>query len=158
MSMRGRGRGIKWIRDHVGYAGNGCLIWPMSRNKETGYSQFGFEGDILYVHRYMCEMTSGPAPTPHHEAAHSCGNGSGGCAHPLHLSWKTISENNLDCRVHGTQARNPAGRRGKLTDAQVVKIKSLEGRKTQAAIAIQFNVSRPTIRDIFSGRSRADVR
>jgi len=153
---RGRGKTIRWILANVSYNGDKCLIWPYSRLK-NGYGNFGYLGEMHYAHRYMCELVNGPPPTPEHEAAHSCGRGHDGCAHPKHLSWKTKSGNLLDCRDHGTQVRNRYGNKGKLSREQVLEIKSLKGTKTQDEIAKSFGVSPPTIRDIFSGRSHADV-
>lgn len=157
MSKSGEGVGIAFLRHNLEYDGPSCLIWPMSRNP-NGYGMFGFEGGHYWAHRYMCELVNGPPPTPEHEAAHSCGRGKDGCVHPKHLTWKTPSENALDSREHGTQRRNPYGNAGKLTDAQVAEILSLKGTDTQANIAARFGVSPPTIRDIFSGRSRARPR
>lgn len=150
-----------WLHAHAEHDGAECLIWPFCR-QPTGYGAFGYtengKREMPYAHRYMCELVNGPPPTPTHEAAHSCGNGKGGCVHPKHLSWKTISENNLDCRAHGTHVRCPTGNRGKLTDAQVAEIRSLAGTMTQAAMAARFSVSQPTIRDILTGRSRSKAR
>lgn len=149
---RGQGEGITFLRDHVDYDGEGCLIWPLSRNP-NGYGQLGFEGKSYWAHRMMCELVNGPPPTPDHDAAHSCGRGHDACIHPKHLSWKTRSENLLDCRVHGTQARQFHGAKGRLTDAHVNQIRSLRGKETQAKIAERFGVSTSTIRDIYLGRS-----
>lgn len=154
MSVKGEGKTIQWLRDHVGYSADYCLIWPFCRNP-NGYGQFGYLGEPHYAHRYMCELAHGAPPSPDHEAAHSCGNGHGGCCNPKHLSWKTRSENLLDCRQHGTQARSFHGSRGRLTDEQVQQIRDLKGKKTQAEIAGIFGVSEPTVRDIFLGRSHA---
>jgi hypothetical protein len=157
MSKSGSGVGIAFLRHNLNYEGPSCLIWPMSRNP-NGYGMFGLDGKHLWAHRYMCELVNGPPPTPEHEAAHSCGRGKDGCVHPKHLSWKTISENALDSREHGTQARNPHGNAGKLTEADVAEILSLKGTDTQVNIAARFGVSPPTIRDIFTGRSRSRPR
>jgi len=155
---KGKGKGIQWILAHVDYDGEGCLIWPLSRNPETGYGMFGLNGELLYAHRHMCTLANGPPPSPEHEAAHSCGNGRGGCAHPKHLDWKTPSENALDCRAHGTHLRNTKGSRQTLTDEQVAEIRSLNGEMTQRNIANKFGCSPSTVRDIFSGRSRSRPR
>lgn len=152
MTTKGNGKTIQWLRDHVNYDSDYCLIWPFNRNP-NGYGQLGYLGKSGYAHRMMCEMAHGPAPSPDHEAAHSCGNGHMGCASPKHLSWKTRSENLLDCREHGTQARSCNGNKGRLTEDQVMQIRALKGKKTQAEIAFTFGVSEPTIRDIFLGRS-----
>jgi hypothetical protein len=154
MSVKGKGVAAAFLHHNVSYDGPSCLIWPMSRNV-NGYAQFGFEGETYWAHRFMCELVNGPPPTPEHEAAHSCGRGKDGCVHPKHLSWKTQSENALDSRSHGTQARNPRGPAGKLTAEQVAEILALKGKATQASIAARYGVSPPTIRDIFTGRSRS---
>lgn len=154
MATKGQGKCYQWLIDHQGYEGDYCLIWPFYRNP-NGYGQLGYLGESYWAHRFMCELVKGPPPTPDHEAAHSCGNGAGGCAHPKHLSWKTKSENLLDCSEHGTQARSANGNKGRLTSDQVEGIRALKGKKTQAEIAFTFGVSEPTVRDIFLGRSHA---
>jgi hypothetical protein len=153
-ATKGNGKTYQWLLDHKDHDGDYCLIWPFNRNP-NGYGQLGYLGKTGYAHRMMCELVHGPAPSPNHEAAHSCGNGHMGCAHPKHLSWKTRTENRLDCRMHGTQVRSTHGKRGRLTDDQVMQIKALKGKKTQAEIAFTFGVSEPTVRDIFLGRSHA---
>ena len=154
MATKGNAKTVQWLCDHVKHDGKYCLIWPFYRNP-NGYGTLGFGGKNQWAHRAMCEMAHGPAPSPDHEAAHSCGNGHMGCAHPKHLSWKTRSGNRLDCREHGTHSRHFDGNKGRLTDDQVEGIRALKGKKTQAEIAFTFGVSEPTVRDIFLGRSHA---
>lgn len=139
--MKGRGKGIMWIRDHAGYDGDECLIWPYSRNPETGYGTFGLDGFLYYAHRYMCELVNGPEPSERHQSAHSCGNGHLGCVTPRHLSWKTISENQLDKHIHGT--RRLLDRR--LTTGQVAEVRALKGKMSQYDIARKFGVGRGCI-------------
>lgn len=122
MSNRGSGKTIQWIQDHLSYPHDDwCLIWPFSRTR--GYGQFGYLGKGYYAHRYMCELVHGAAPSPEHQAAHSCGNGVEGCVNPKHLSWKTQSENQLDCRQHGTQAKSYDGISGRLSAEQAHQIR-----------------------------------
>lgn len=153
MSVKGNGKTIQWLRDHIDYDQDYCLIWPFFRNP-NGYGQLGYLGQHHYAHRLMCRLACGEPPSSDHEAAHSCGNGHMGCASPKHLSWKTRAGNLLDCRGHGTQARSRL-KQYRLTDDQVLQIMALRGKKTQSEIAIIFGVSDPTIRDIFLGRSHA---
>lgn len=155
MSTKGNGKTIQWLRDHVGYSEDYCLIWPFFRNP-NGYGQLTYLGKTGWAHRMMCELAHAEPPTPEHEAAHSCGNGHMGCASPKHLSWKTRAGNGLDCREHGTHVRSRSGS-SRLTDAQADQIRVLKGKKTQAEIAFTFGVSEPTVRDIFLGRSHAGV-
>ena len=149
---KGQGAAIKWIRDHVGYAGDDCLTWPFHRNRQNGYGSFGHLGEHYYAHRYMCELVKGPPP-PAHECAHSCGKGHEGCVNPRHLSWKTKSGNLRDCGEHGTSARNLWGRFGRLTKEQVAAIKALKGKETQDKIAARFGISASSVRDIYLGRT-----
>ncbi len=151
---KGNGAGIRFLREHVNDADGECLIWPMYRNP-NGYGNLGFEGNMLWAHRLMCEMANGPPPASDSEAAHSCGRGKDGCVHPRHLSWKSPSGNALDCRRHGTQVRSVHGVGGRLSKEAVAEIRMLRGQMTQAEIAAKFKVSAPTIRDIFYGRSHS---
>lgn len=144
-TKRGEGAAARFLHENVGYAGEECLTWPFA-TLPTGYGNFGHLGEHHYAHRYMCELVKGPPPSPIHEAAHSCGRGKFGCVDPP-------TENALDSRAHGTQARNPWGPMGKLTKNQIAEIWALKGRKTQAEIAAQFGVSASTIRDIYLGRT-----
>lgn len=141
---KGKGLAIAFIRDHVGYTSDDCLIWPFSTNG-TGYGRLGFEGNGYYAHRLMCQMAKGEAPSDQHEVAHSCGNGMKGCVNPKHLDWKTRSENQLDRRRHGTHATSTSGPRGKLTSAQKMEILSLKGKMPQRKIAAKFGVHFETI-------------
>jgi len=118
------------------------------------YGMFGLNGEFLYAHRYMCELVNGPAPSPEHHAAHSCGRGADGCVHPKHLSWKTQLENERDKAGHGINAwthRN--GVRHKLTEEQVAEIRSLEGKKTIYELERMFGVTRSNIRKILQRKT-----
>ena|SRR5690349_2095960 len=150
---KGNGKGITWLRANVAYNGDGCLTWPFSRNRQTGYALFGVDGKMVYAHRWMCEAIHGPAPSPKHEVAHSCGRGHHGCCDPRHVSWKTKSENMLDSVRHGTYRRNPHGNRGRLKLRDVERIRRLRGKLTQQELGDMFGVSDSTIRDIYRGHT-----
>lgn len=150
--MSGKGQGARFIHENVNYQGEDCLTFPLVRHS-NGYALVGIAGKSYWAHRYMCELVNGPPPSPDHEAAHSCGRGKFGCIDPRHLSWKTNAENSLDCKEHGTHARNRHGPGGRLTPQQVIDIRAMKGLKRQADIAAMFNISEPTVRDIFLGRS-----
>jgi hypothetical protein len=95
-----------WIRDvALKHDSDDCLIWPFS-GSSNGYGSTVRQGKKLYIHRYICELVRGPAPTPKHHAAHSCDNGPGGCVNFKHLSWKTSAENQLD-RFRGPRRKVP---------------------------------------------------
>lgn len=143
---------LKWLHWHAeNYRADFCLVFPFYRNP-NGYGQFGLDGKTAYAHRYMCELMNGPAPSPDHEAAHSCGNGDGGCASPVHLSWKTRSQNRLDALAHGTGVRQNRGGKGSLTFEQVAEIRELKGKMLQREIAEKYKISEPRIRAIFANK------
>jgi hypothetical protein len=154
---KGNGKAIAWVREHAAHQGDECLVWPFCRDGKNGRGRIGYLGKQTWAHRFMCEFVYGPAPSPEHEAAHSCGKGHEGCVNPKHLEWKTKSDNQRDRAKHGTKARATWGMRGKLTPEEVAAIRVLKGRTTQDAIAKLFGVTDTTIRDIFSGRSRRAV-
>jgi transposase-like protein len=143
--VTGDSRGARWIKAHLDYSEpDWCLYWPFSKN-ENGYGLFGERS--TKVHRIMCEYRNGPAPESQPEAAHSCGNGHLGCVNPMHLSWKSRSENLKEMYQHG---RKPM--RYKLTPAKVDEIRALKDRARPDEIARQFGVTQSTIREIHAGR------
>jgi hypothetical protein len=144
----GKGKGITFLREHMADEDGECLIWPLSRHP-TGYGTFGYEGKQPYAHRFMCELVNGPAPSPEHEAAHSCSRGHEGCVHPKHLSWKTRSGNQRDRYRNGAK-RGWKGRR-KITEEQAGEILRLKDVETVTALAKRFGVSRANIYQIHQG-------
>jgi hypothetical protein len=149
---KGKSACQKWLDDHAGYKGDGCLIWPFSGPR--GYGHFKCNGKRSYAHRYMCTLIHGDPPSDKHQASHSCGRGHEGCVHPLHLSWKTQSENQLDRRIHGTTKRNGNGWAGKVTIAQAEEIRRLAPKKTQDELAGIFGTSRGNIQFILNGQTK----
>ncbi|MHC2163092.1 hypothetical protein [Bradyrhizobium ottawaense] len=142
----GNGATARWIRAHFDYSETDwCLLWPFGRN-ENGYGLFGDRPKVK-VHRIMCEYRNGPPPEKQPEAAHSCGNGHLGCVNPMHLSWKSRSENLKEMYQQG---RKPM--RYKLTPVQVDEIRALKNRARPDEIAKQFGVTQSTIREIHAGR------
>lgn len=140
---------LLWLQEHVNYDGPDCLIWPWSR-ASTGYGQVPIERRVYRAHRVMCELVNGPAPTPRHEASHSCGRGHDACVHPKHLSWKTRSENRREREIH---QRKPKNFRYKLTPEKADEIRRLAGTMTNTALAEKYGVSRGCIRQIIKGEA-----
>lgn len=139
------GRGARWLVDAIAHHHtDSCLIWPFARNS-AGYGHF-YEGDLhVFAHGRACEMAHGPRPTPHHEAAHSCGKGALGCVAPAHLRWATPSENAMDRALHGTANRGEQHGLHKLSDADVRFIRD-EGRSIGAnTLSEMFGVSASNI-------------
>lgn len=152
----GKGAAIAWVRHHVNYDSDFCLIFPFYRD-QSGYGMLGYNGKQYYAHRLMCEMANGPSPGPGYEATHGCGNGHGGCANPKHLEWKTKVGNRRDSTAHGTGARHHGGSIRSLNEDQIAHMRSLNGQKTHTEIAAMFGVSPPTVRAIFAGKMYAGI-
>lgn len=147
---KGKSNALNWLRSHVLYEGDDCLIWPFGTSR--GYGQVKADGRIRKPHRVMCEWVNGSPPTDKHEAAHSCGNGHRGCVNPNHLSWKTRAENHADAIAHGTAHMNKLGvPRAKLSLTQALEIRSLKGNLSQDKIAERFGVSHSTVAKIHRG-------
>jgi hypothetical protein len=138
---------------HVNHSGDGCLIWPFAVN-DGGYAIVGIGGGKSGpAARKMCELAHGPAPTPKHEAAHSCNRGQEGCIHPQHLSWKTHQENMDDQIIHGTRPKGERCGNARLNADQVREIKAIGRTQYQHDIAQRYGVSTAAISSILRGRT-----
>jgi hypothetical protein len=108
------------------------------------------DGKQSLVHRLACEALRGPPPTPKHQAAHLCGNGHLGCTNPTHTDWKTSRDNCADKLIHGTHNRGERNATSRLTEVDIHKIRSLDGKMRKKDIAALFAVSASTICGIIS--------
>lgn len=131
-----------WLLAHVDFDGESCLTWPFG-GRDNGYGTLVFDGEHLSAHRQMCVLVNGPAPSPAHEAAHSCGKGHEGCVHPKHLSWKTPVENQADKIAHGTDNRGERHPFAMLTEEAVRSIRQRYRPRqvTYAALAAEYGVT-----------------
>lgn len=138
------GEPTRHLKDTVlTYIGDDCLLWPFACC--AGYGAVVLDGRLTLVSRVVCEVMHGPAPTPRHEAAHSCGKGHLGCVTPSHLSWKTPKENQSDRLAHGTHGRGERNSRAKLSAEQVRGIRALRGDYTQSQLSKMFGVTWRTV-------------
>lgn len=131
-----------------------CLIWPFGKSS-GGYGKIWINGRYVIASRYVCELAHGAPPTVEHEAAHSCGRGHEACISPVHLDWKTHTENMADRLEHGTHSRGERNGRAKITEPEAREILALKGIEPPNKLAEKFGVSRPTIAHIHAGRSWA---
>lgn len=126
-----------------------CILWPFAKD-QYGYGRICNKG----AHRIVCEIAHGNAPSPKHEAAHSCGNGNLGCINPKHLRWATHLENHADRAWHGTNNAGETHGASKLTNEAVVVIRELFAKgQSKASIARRFGVCESNIRKIINGKS-----
>lgn len=142
-----KGTLLKWIEDHLSFSGEECLMWPYATDGR-GYGQISYKGKHEKAHIVMCILKHGERPSPKHQAAHSCGQGKRGCAHPEHLRWATQSENELDKALHGTDMRGEKHHNAKLTKSDVLRIRAFPKSVTSKDIAKQFGVTRNAVCDI----------
>lgn len=154
--VSGPGSSSRWIREHLEYSEDEfCLIWPfvweVDHYPKYGKS-VGGERERYVVSRLMCEYRHGPPPSPAHHAAHSCDRGTQGCVNPMHVSWKTPSENQLD-RFKGEAIRSK-----KLTQEQANEIRRLAPTTLPKDLAKRFGVTVRNIRWVVQGKTWNPVR
>lgn len=148
-----KGEALRYLNDVVvGSTATDCIKWPYNL-AGPGYGKVYIAGKSHIVSRVVCERAHGPAPTPKHQAAHSCGNGHLGCVTPAHLSWKTPAENCADRTVHGTQQRGAKQWKAKLTENDVRLIRQLKGTMPQHKIGELFGVAQTTVANVHRGGS-----
>jgi hypothetical protein len=135
-----RGETMAWIKRHVNHRGRKCLIWPFARLPD-GRSHMSRNGKTAIPPRIMCELVHGPAPSPKHHAAHSCGNGHLACVHPRHVRWATSKENADDKILHGTLLRGEDLPQSKLTEDDIHEIRRRSKLEVQKDIAAEFGVN-----------------
>lgn len=118
-------RRIDFIKDALVASCDGCIVWPFAVRKSSGYGAFNVKTagatKNYDIHRYVCEAAYGAPPSPHHVAAHACGNRL--CCNLRHLRWATQLENMADSKGHGT-LRGGGRWRQKMFAAQVAHVRS----------------------------------
>jgi hypothetical protein len=149
---KGSGKSYAWIAAHLDYTGDDCIAWPYHCD-QRGRGRLRHDGKSWHAARLMCVLVNGEPPTPEHQAAHSCGNGDKGCMNPRHLSWKTNSENQIERRQHGTNLTFHYGKRSKLTYAQAVEIRALQGTMSADAVGERYGVHANNIYFIWQGKT-----
>lgn len=110
----------------------------------------------FFVHRLVCELFHGPAPTPEHVVRHLDGVGTNNRAD--NLAWGLPPENEADKIKHGTLYRGRRHVNAKLDDWDVDLIRALyrdEGHSTRA-LAKAFGVSQALVQRITANKVRID--
>lgn len=149
--LRG-GKCAAFIAKAIGFDSIGeCLLWPFAL-KSDGYASVHIDGRHHNAHNVICKSVHGPAPTPEHEAGHSCGNRA--CCNPLHIRWVTPGENGQDRIFHGTNCAGEAHVFCRLSDEQVAEIRRIGNSLPRAEVGRMFGVSRSHVSGIITGRQR----
>ena len=120
-----------------------CILWPFS----IGSKGYGVYEDSL-AHRYVCKRVYGASPAGKPFVAHSCNIRL--CVNQRHLRWASNSENENDKRDAGTFYE----RWKKVSDEDVVLIRSLYGKVKSRSLATRFKTSRSNIWIIGTCKSR----
>jgi hypothetical protein len=150
------GEPLRFLNEVVmSHEGETCIKWPFAN--AFGYGQIYIDGHVFRVTRVVCERVHGPAPSPTHDSAHSCGKGHEGCCSPHHLSWKTHAENMADAKAHGTWIHGEKVPQSKLTSQQIKEIRQLEGKMLQREIAALYGTGENNISRILSRKSWAHI-
>lgn len=137
----------KWLEDHANYQGDDCLRWIFCY-EANGYGQITENGYSTSASRIMCELAHGPSPSRVHECAHNCGKGNEGCLNPNHLRWSLPVDNQADRVIHGTDIRGEKCMHSKLSEAQVLEIRQLQGAMGPTAIGALYGVSKTAVMKI----------
>lgn len=138
------GERLDWLMDHKDYDGDGCLIFPYSRD-HGGYGRAKHEGKQITASRMMAIIVLGEPPTEDHQSAHDCGNGHLGCVHPKHLRWDSCEGNMADKLIHGTHMQGTDCPAHKLDEADIREIRRLAGTTSQQDLADRFGIAQTTV-------------
>lgn len=146
----GHGDALRFLRDNVNFYGDNCLTWPFATNPK-GYGIVGDGAPSRIASRSMCIMAKGSPPTKRHQAAHECGKGHEACVNPRHLYWALPLVNQRDRIKHGTSMRGEKHPLAKLSECDVLKIRSASG--TYREIGDKFGISREAVGRIKSRKN-----
>lgn len=139
-----------FLASFVDHSGEECVLWPFEGSTAHGYGHLVINKRTVKAHRHMCKMAHGEPPSPKRHAAHKCGKRL--CVNPRHLYWATAAQNAADKLAHGTHLRGSSVGNSKLTESEVLAIKSLIPTMLQRDIAARFGVSRRMISAIKQGK------
>lgn len=128
-----------------------CILWPFHLHKGTGYGGLKICNTTIGVHRYVCALAHGSAPSKRHQAAHSCGVRS--CVNPKHLRWASSLENHSDREAHGTLSNGERHYLTKLSDTDVREIRKNAGNLSQAKLGMIYGLSQTSVWAIASGKT-----
>jgi hypothetical protein len=126
-----------------------CMVITNRQKTKAGYIQRRQRLIRTSYHRYIYELNYGPIP----DGAiirHSCNNPS--CINPLHLKIGTHADNVNDRVVADRSAKGVRNGRSKLTEAQVLEIRS-DTNTPLYELAFMYNVSRKAISQIRKGNT-----
>lgn len=118
------------------------------KSKYLGFFVKHTDGSPHFLKVHVCVLKAfvGERPSSNHDACHRDGDRSNNAL--LNLRWDTKSSNNQDKKVHGTWQGGVKNSSAKLTEADVILIRSEACHRTLKSIADEFGVSIATIHSI----------
>jgi hypothetical protein len=152
--MRARhGEPVRWLLSQAAVDDEHCRPWPFGQTH--GYGAVRYKGRTWNAHRLLCLLVHGEPEAGQTDVAHSCGNRL--CCNPRHLRHATPAENQGDKAKHGTVLKGAACPSAKLSEADVVSIRSAISSTPSGELAKRFGVSSRAIRLIASRVNWAHV-
>ena len=128
-----------------------CWLWLGHLQNDYGY--FNSDKGTVLAHRFSWELHNGPIPVGK-LVLHNCPNGDRrDCVNPKHLKVGTQKENMQDRLRRGKALLGEEAPRSKLTNSDVLTIRSSYPRKTYAELAELYGVGPTTIRSIVKKES-----
>jgi hypothetical protein len=116
---------------------DGCWFWRAAKTYNN-YGRFNYKGRIMGAHQVSYILAHGDIPDKLW-VLHTCDHRD--CVNPEHLFLGTRQENMDDMAAKGRSARGMRNANAKLTDEQVLTIRSLVGEHSQAELCRMFNIS-----------------
>jgi hypothetical protein len=124
----------------------GCWLWTSHKNK--GYGRFWHSGHRTGAHRAAYQLFRGPVP-PGQCVCHTCDVRA--CVNPKHLWLGPNSKNIEDRQNKENQAKGERHPRAKLTEADVIEIRS--SKESYYRFALRKGLSKSCVRHAAVGRS-----
>lgn len=120
--------------------------WPWTGTSYGGYGKLTSEQRVQWAHRVSWELANGPVP-PGLFVCHRCDNPP--CVNPGHLFLGTNQDNMDDMQSKGREARGERMGSAKLTDSDVIDIRTLRGLvKSNAELASWYGIKTKTVGQI----------
>lgn len=133
---------------------NGCYLWTEPK-KEGGYGQITINGQSCQAHRISYFLSRGFIIDELH-VLHNCPDGDDpGCVAPNHL-WQGTNKENMEDMItkgHNKRLSHEQHPMAKMTEEDVLLLRSEHCRFTHTQLAEMFKISRRQVRRLIMGTS-----